>query len=84
MEEGMLKILGKRVAIRKVKEEKKIGILITPDEKVSWSILSVGPDATKVAVGDKVYINHYQTIEVDHDGEKIYLMDEDNILAIIS
>jgi chaperonin GroES len=89
--------LHDRVVIRRLDEENKTkgGILI-PDsatEKPSrGEVIAAGPGKTcedgktcalAVKVGDKVLFGKYSGTEVEVDGEKLVVMREDDILAII-
>lgn len=87
--------LGKRVVIKPSQlEDKTAGGLIIPptaqdDQKVeTGEVVKLGTgekDFTfSVKVGDKVFFKKYSPQELDIDGEQYYLLEEEDILAIIS
>jgi len=90
--------LGDRVLIRPAREEeKKIGALIIPasGEKQAPDtgiVLAVGEGKyidgklvpMRIRVGDKVMFSRYSYDEIKIEGEDLYIMKEENILAVIN
>jgi len=90
--------LGDRVVVSRLDaEEKTPGGLFIPDqakEKPSKGIvLAVGPgrrnkDGSRVAldvkVGDKVLFGKYSGAEIEEGGEKIVVLREEDILAVLT
>ena len=89
--------LHDRVVIRRLEEENKTkGGIVIPDsatEKPSrGEIIAAGPGKTckdgklcalAVKVGDKVLFGKYSGTEVEIEGDKLVVMREDDILAVI-
>ena len=89
--------LGDRVVVKLVKEEKTAGGLVLPDtaqeKPQTGEILAVGPgrlldngnrQAVDVQVGDKVLFAKYSGTEVKLDGESYLLLQEKDILGVVS
>lgn len=87
--------LGKRVLVSPdAVEEKTAGGLVLPpsdDQKPETGVIvklgtgkSKGKDVSfNVSVGDRVYFKKYSPDEIEIDSEKYFLLDEDDILAVI-
>lgn len=81
----MLQPLGKRIIIKPIIPEKKTAvILIKEDAPATFSVLAVGDEVKKVAVGDKIFIAAYSTSEIKFEGETFLLVNEDNIIAKVA
>ena len=91
-----IKPLGDRVLVKPAPaEEKTVGGIIIPDtakEKPQTAeILAVGPGGVvdgkevkmEVKVGDKVILSKYSGTEVKLDGEKLVIVRQSDILAIV-
>jgi chaperonin GroES len=90
--------LGANVVVKRVSsEEKSAGGIVLPDtarEKPRQGrVLSVGdgrllPNGTRVrhqvSEGDRVLFSSYAGAEVDVDGEELLIMNESEILAVVS
>jgi len=90
--------LGDRVLVRPLREEeKKIGALIIPvsGEKQApdtGTVLAVGKGRyvegrlipMQIHAGDKVMFSKYSYDEIKVDGEDLYIMREENILAVLN
>lgn len=77
--EAELKRQGKPVA------KKSVFILpesITKEKSAQGKVLAVGA-VKSVKVGDVVLFSKYSYDEVESDGEELYLIKEENILAVI-
>ena len=84
--------IGERVLVRPFTEEdlkrkKASSGIILPDsvskeKSAQGKVLSVG-ETKKVKVGDTVVFSKYSYDEIEMDGEELYLIKEENILAII-
>lgn len=77
--------LGKRVLVKAHKVEKKQGILIVPntDEMPLYRVLSI-TSAEKICVDDIVLITGYSGVKVMHNGESCLLVEEKDIVAVIT
>ncbi len=89
--------LGERVIVRPIKEEEatKAGIILpdTAKEKPErGEVIAVGPgkmleNGTRVAVsvkaGEKVLFKKYSPDELKVDGQEVYVLREDDLLAVI-
>lgn len=89
--------LGKRVLVKQdqVEETTKGGLVLPPsaneDQKSeTGTVVKLGTGKSKgkeipfeVSVGDRIYFKKYSPDELEIDGEKYLLLEEEDILAII-
>jgi chaperonin GroES len=76
----MLKPLGKRLLVKPI--EMKQGTLFVAGAKpIQFTVVAIGDEVTKVAVGDTIYIEKHYGIEIQHEGDKVLVVDESTILA---
>lgn len=80
--------LGKRVLVKKVKEEevRKSGIVLpgktSEDQPTTGEVVAIGKEIEDIKVGDKIIHEKYTGTEVK-DGDETYLiLNLDNVLAI--
>lgn len=68
-------------------KEQKIGNLYIPDtaqeKKTIGEIIAVGPEVEGIKAKDSVLYSKYSGTEVELDGEKYIILEEDDIIAII-
>ncbi len=68
-------------------KEQKIGKLFIPDsaqeKKTIGDIIAVGPEVEGIKVNDQVLYSKYSGTEVELDGEKLIILEEDDVIAII-
>jgi co-chaperonin GroES (HSP10) len=77
----MIKPLGTRVLIRKIKKNPTGIIITTAIEEVDLSIEAIGPYCTEdIKVGDKIVIEKYTGTPVEED---FLIVDEKQIVAVI-
>lgn len=74
--------------IAKRDEVKKVGSLYIPETATSMKategeVLAVGNEVTVIKPGDKIYWGLYSAKEVERNGEKYSLMNEEDVLGII-
>lgn len=88
----MLKPVGRRVLVKRVKEEKGKGGIIIPDtakEKPQQGIVkevakvSKDEDPIPVKKGDRILFSKFSGSEVEYKDEEYLILDEDDILAKI-
>ncbi|CAD2079307.1 10 kDa chaperonin [Phocicoccus schoeneichii] len=93
----MLRPLRNRVIVERNENEEstKSGIIITDSSKERPSqgkIIAVGPGRLResgelqpmsVEVGEEVYFSKYAGEEVEYEGNKYLILDDDDILAVI-
>lgn len=93
----MLRPLRNRVIVERNENEEstKSGIIITDSSKERPSqgkIIAVGPGLLResgelqpmsVEVGEEVYFSKYAGEEVEYEGNKYLILDDDDILAVI-
>jgi chaperonin GroES len=82
--------IGERVLVKPFTEadlkkgEKKSPFILpesmTKEKSAQGKVLAVG-EGKKVKAGDIVLFSKYSYDEVEHDGEELYLIKEENILA---
>jgi chaperonin GroES len=89
--------LGDRVLVRPFTEEvlrqsqgkkPKINIIL-PDamkeeKSAQGEVLAVGPETKGVKKGDTVFFSKYAYDQIETGGEELYLLKEENVLAIIT
>jgi chaperonin GroES len=90
-----LQPLQDRVLLKRIPVTETKGGILLPDTAVQKTseadVLAVGPGryengnliATVTKVGDKVLVGKYAGTEIDVDGEKLVIMPESDILAIV-
>lgn len=86
-----IKPLGKRVLAKKIEvtEKKSAGGIVLPDsvknEKVVRAkVLAVGTDEKfEVKVGDEILVGNYSGTELERGDDKLILVKETDILAIV-
>ena len=86
-----IKPLGKRVLAKKVEEENRtsVGGIVLPDnvknEKVVRAkVLAIGTDEKfEVKVGDEIIVGNYSGTEIEQGKDKLILVKESDILAIV-
>jgi chaperonin GroES len=90
--------LGEKVVVKRIDaEEKSAGGILLPDnareKPQKGRVLSVGDGCRladgsratpQVVEGDRVYFNRYAGTEVVVDGDELLIMDEHDILAIVT
>jgi len=90
--------LGEKVVVKRLEaEEKSAGGIVLPDsareKPLQGRVLSVGdgrllPDGTRVrhqvSEGDRVLFNRYAGTEVVVDNDELLIMDEADILAVVT
>ena len=78
----MLKPIGKRIIIQPAEIQK--GALIAINSKPKrFVILSVGDEVTKVKESDFIYLDRFSGAEIEHEGDKYLVIEENQILAKI-
>jgi co-chaperonin GroES (HSP10) len=80
----MLTPVGKRIIIRPIEETKKGSLLLTGQKPTQFTVLAIGDEATKVKIGDVVYLEKHYGAEIVHEGEKFLVIDENTILAKVT
>lgn len=79
---SMLTPIGKRILIQPAEVQK--GVLIAINSKPRrFVILSIGDEVTKVKPNDFIYLDRFSGADIDHEGEKYLVIDENQILAKI-
>ncbi len=88
----MIKPLGDNVVIKRLEAEEKTkgGIILSSSAKETpqvAEVLAVGPGTKdvnmEVKAGDKVIFSKYGGNEVEYDGEKMIILPQRDILAVI-
>ncbi len=76
----MLTPIGKRILIKGV--EAKHGTLILSNQKpTQFVVVAVGDEVTKVKAGNVIYLEKHYGVEIEHENEKVLVIDESSILA---
>lgn len=92
----MIRPLYDRVVVRRVAEEEMHGVLFIPEQAkekpAQGEVLAVGqgrrPDnggliPLETKVGDRVMFGKYSGTDIVYEGEKLLILREDEILAVI-
>ena len=93
----MIRPLYDRVVVRRIKEGEKIGLLYVPEQAkekpAEGEVLAVGTGRSlsntaalaplDVKVGERVMFGKYAGTEIEYDGEKLVMLREEEILAVI-
>lgn len=58
-------------------------ILSVGDETTTGLVTAVGPDVELVKVGDVIYLNWAKAVKVRLDGEDQYVLEEDELVAVL-
>jgi len=81
----MLIPLAKRIIVKAIKEEKKPSVLILKETTpVTFKVISIGDEVTKVKPDDVIFIAAYSTSEINYQNETLLLVNEDNIIAKVA
>lgn len=80
-----LEPLGTRIIVKR-KEVGKVGMILIPEssremEATEGDVIGVGEDCCKVKMGDVVFFGRYAGANIERNGSKCILMDEDDVLA---
>jgi len=61
------------------------GIVLTQNFDTTYAeIISIGEEVTKeVSVGDKVVVNWNNTVQIKHENDTFYMLNQDSILAVV-
>lgn len=55
---------------------------VTKEKSAQGKVIAVG-ESKRLKVGDVVIFSKYSYDEIEHEGEELYLLKEENILAVI-
>lgn len=78
----MLTPLAKRIIIQPA-EDKKGPLILTNNKPKRFVILAIGDEVTKVKPNDFIYLERHSGAEIEHEGDKYFVIDESQILAKI-
>jgi chaperonin GroES len=93
----MIRPLYDRVVVRRVKEDEKKGLLYIPEQAkekpAEGVVLAVGTGRSlsntselaplDVKIGERVMFGKYAGTEIEYDGEKLVMLREEEILAVV-
>lgn len=83
----MLQAVNTRIVCKRSEEVRQTesGIILQSDnsEQVYAQVLSVGPDVRSIEVGDQLAIDWRNAMQLKHDGDNYYVIDEKSVLAIV-
>jgi chaperonin GroES len=81
-----IKPLGNRLTL-KAEQEEKVGSVFLPETAIQktyrGTVLSVGEDVKKLNAGDVVYYSKFGGTPIEFEGEKIWMLCEDDILGVV-
>ena len=76
----MLTPVAKRIIIKPVEE--KSGTLILSNQKPKkFTVIAIGDEVTKVVPGNIVFLEKHYGVEIEHENDKVLVIDESSILA---
>jgi|WetSurMetagenome_2_1015567.scaffolds.fasta_scaffold135828_2 chaperonin GroES len=80
--------LFSRIIVRRKVQEMTRGGLIVPKAALEGTmkategeVISVGSEVTDVVAGDSVFFGKYSGAEIERDGEKYVVMNEEDVIA---
>jgi co-chaperonin GroES (HSP10) len=76
----MLKALGKRLLVKPL-EVKQGTVLLAGIKPSQFSVVGIGDEVTKVAIGDIIYLEKHYGAEIQHESEKYLVVEEATVLA---
>lgn len=81
----MLQAIGKHVIVKAVYKEEKT-LILTSKEPVPthYEVVSVGDDIENISLTDKLPFPQYTNQIIEHDGQKYFVINYENITAIIN
>lgn len=79
----MLTPIAKRLLIKPI-EVKHGTLVITNQKPTQFKVIALGDEVTKVKVDDVIYLEKHYGVEIEHEGEKYFVIDEGSILAKIT
>ena len=77
----MLQPISKRIIVQPEEEKKGSLLLVSNQKPKRFKVLAIGDEVTKVKINDIIYLDKYAGAEVEHDGEKYMVIEENCILA---
>lgn len=90
----MIRPIGKRVILKaqtfKAEQISETGIVLSTEgtnsgaDSTKATILSIGDEVTKVKVGDEIFYETHGGHKVTMDGEEVIILQEINILGVIT
>ena len=78
----MLTPLGKRIIIQPVQDAKG-PLILTNAKPKEFVILAVGDEITRLKPNDFIYLERHSGAEIDHEGDKYFVIEENQVLAKI-
>ncbi len=78
----MLSPIGKRIIIQPA-EIQKGTLIVTNNKPKRFVILAIGDEVTKVKSNDFIYLDRFSGAEIEHEGDKYLVIEENQILAKI-
>lgn len=79
--------LFSRIIVKR-KEVKQVGLILIPGnsremQATEGEVLAVGTEVDIVKVGDIVFFGRYSGAEIERNGEKYVLMNEEDVLSFV-
>jgi len=61
------------------------GLILTQNFDTTYGeVISIGSDVSKeVSVGDRIVLNWSQTVQVKHENDTFYVLNQDAVLAVV-
>lgn len=87
MTKEKLRPLGDRLTLKKIINE-QVGIIAIPEQYREWpdraTVLTVGVNCkSDIKVGDTVYFKRHSGTDVEFNNEKLFILKETEVFAII-
>jgi co-chaperonin GroES (HSP10) len=76
----MLTPVGKRILIQPV-EVKHATLVLTNQKPTQFTVIAIGDEVTKVKAGNIIYLEKHYGVEIEHESDKYFVIDESSILA---
>ncbi len=73
--------VGKRIVVKPEDTSANQKIIIANQKPTRFQVISVGEDVTKCQPKDLVYLDKYSGVDIEYEGQKYIIIEENNILA---
>lgn len=76
----MLTPVAKRVLIKPI-EAKHATLIVAHQKPSQFTVIAIGDEVTKVKPGNIIYLEKHYGVEIEHEDQKYFVIDEGSILA---
>jgi len=76
----MLTPIAKKILIKPL-EQKTGSLILTNQKPKQFKIIGIGDEVTKVKIDDTIYLEGHHGVEIEHENQKYFVIEENSILA---